>query len=795
MPRKLAAYESPPEGGKPVWWLRREIDPRLRRGAVPPEETQRDALESQYAKHKIDRAYQKRYWVDKWREMCRIGRLSEEDCAKVIVRKAKEDSKGEPLRISYNSLRNWYAKFKRGGLEALIPKQGVIETESTRSPEAVAYFYEAYRLDKKLSINLCHQMTLMEAEKRGWSWPVSPASTATWLREHDDLSTTYLFREGMSAWSRKFLPHVEFDDSGVSPADRFLADHHQCDFWVEDGKDRFRPWITAILDYKSRVIVGWHVGPTPHQDAIIAALRTAFLHFAIPKKLTLDNGRDFASKTLSGFTKAQRGQLCREHGRDWFKVVKRDANLVPLVDTRFLGILPELGIEVQFALPYCPWSKGRMERWFETFEGQCGKLFDTYCGRDANTRPEGLKDILRGYTREQRRAGRKKYGRDWKRLVLVDQRSIPTLDEAREQIGNFIELYHRTPHTFDRVSGVIPLKVWNTATHLRRALEKDLIYLMEARGVYRVGANGVHFKVGSATLGYGANCPTIRRLIGRDVFITSNPQDVSFCYAWSADRDNRKLIARLESNKRVPANTCTDEVREVIAEKKRGQSVMQKASRARAKQTRSMGELLRANQREKLQQLRATGTDGGSTPTIEVVRTGFETASKPIQNAPVSTPDDYVPFDVSELDRLPETPHSVDALDCLFKSEEELRKERATEYVRFGYHADEFGEDNDEGDDERWLQARRNHDLYDQDEPDPDCPFCDDNPPSDARKPLTFEDLKMPWERRADSLEDSDPCDFSEFIDTEGDEGDDAPEDDGEDSGTEALSDKTEQAP
>jgi len=36
---------------------------------------------------------------------------------------------------------------------------------------------------------------------------------------------------------------------------------------------QLRPWLTAIRDSQSRAIVGWHVGISPQQDAIIASMR------------------------------------------------------------------------------------------------------------------------------------------------------------------------------------------------------------------------------------------------------------------------------------------------------------------------------------------------------------------------------------------------------------------------------------------------------------------------------------------------------------------------------------------
>jgi hypothetical protein len=54
-----------------------------------------------------------------------------------------------------------------------------------------------------------------------------------------------------------------------------------------------------------------------------------------------------------------------------------------------------LQIDAHFARAYNPNGKSRLERWFRTLEGFF-KCFDTYAGRNTETRPEKLNEILAG---------------------------------------------------------------------------------------------------------------------------------------------------------------------------------------------------------------------------------------------------------------------------------------------------------------------------------------------------------------------------------------------------------------
>jgi hypothetical protein len=172
--------------------------------------------------------------------------------------------------------------------------------------------------------------------------------------------------------------------------------------------------------------------------------------------------------------------------------------------------------------------------------------------------------------------------------------------------------------------------VWNTATSLRRASEDALVILLQGRGVYRVGKNGVTFKVGSTTLTYGGSSAALQRFAGRDVFITLDQADCSYCFAFTVDRRGRRLIGRLDCNLRVPANTPVEQLREAIRTIRGRRKVMAEARREQPAMIRNAAQEVRAMQaEERRRELRATGTDDHR-PNVQMVRTGFEEASNPM---------------------------------------------------------------------------------------------------------------------------------------------------------------------
>ncbi|MGB2986548.1 MAG: hypothetical protein WBE26_11775 [Phycisphaerae bacterium] len=293
-------------------------------------------------------------------------------------------------------------------------------------------------------------------------------------------------------------------------------------------------------------------------------------------------------------------------------------------------------------------------------------------------KPECLHEIRRGYTDEQKRRLRRVHGKDWKRAVVlkfVDQSAVPSIEDVRKGIGEYLDVYHRSEHRGQAMDGRSPLTVWQTAAHLRKAVEDELLCLADIRGLYVVGGNGVSLKVGAATLHYGAKSAALKRWVGRRVLIALNPEDISVAWAMTPDRQRRKLIARLDPNEWIEPYTCADDAREAIAEKKREQSVMHKAQRSAARRTKTMSARLQEHTRAKRTELLATGTDDArSQPRIIPVQTGLEGVSRPARSG-FDSPT-YRPVDSGDLEELFDDAPSVipddaddDGMEDLFRAD------------------------------------------------------------------------------------------------------------------------------
>ena len=651
--------------GRPRWFVKRVVDPRLAHSPnkLTRDERARPKLLESHPRDRVERAYRKARWLGEWRSRLamRPAGLTDRAIAERVVADAKE-VEGADFRIAERTLQKWWRDYNTlgddgqvRGVAALVDNYGGAPmlgdgdgSGDSRSPEAVAFFYSCWHTENKLGVAQCHELTRRKAEAEGWSWPDGAASTARWLERYDDKGASLLARRGHGAFaSSGLMPFAEQDWSRIAPGEMYVSDHKRCDFWVSEGTKLYRPWLTAVQDCRTRCIVGWHLGPAPHQDAIVSALRMALTDWSIPQRIRIDNGKDFKSERLTGLTKAKIRELRAAHGKEWKSVVRAERSRDPgRVDLRsqepvWRGVFAELGVEVMFAQPYSPWVKGTVERWFRTFDERCGKLFSTWCGDKPDSKPECLKEALRGKTGVEAGA-----------LSLVDHAVIPTLGEAKKRVAEYLHDYHATPHRGRGLDGGSPQAAWNSVSSVRKADADALLLLLGVRGLYKVGGNGVSVSIDGGQVSFGRGSARLRKYRGREVMVSVDIDHPSVAHAF--DPATRRLIDRLEPNQWMHPATTHDELREQHAAIARDRAQAKKVARSSLRRTRNAIERANAVAARKTRALAATGTDHAS-PSVVPVQVGFEPSLNAVR-APFELPVREAGIPLSRLADLPAPP-------------------------------------------------------------------------------------------------------------------------------------------
>lgn len=180
-------------------------------------------------------------------------------------------------------------------------------------------------------------------------------------------------REGREA-SRRSVPPLRRSVLDLHAMEAVNVDGHTFDVFVEweDGSIS-RPVLVGTQDVFSRKLLTHRIGKT--ESAILTRLAFAdlFRDYGIPSKASMDNGRAFASKAITGGART----------RFRFKIKDDDA----------LGILPALGVDPKWTLPYRGSSKPIERAWRDLCEDASKHPFcsGAYTGNKPDAKPENYR--------------------------------------------------------------------------------------------------------------------------------------------------------------------------------------------------------------------------------------------------------------------------------------------------------------------------------------------------------------------------------------------------------------------
>lgn len=507
------------ENGRLTLEIRSDADPLLSR-VIAPEDMSVDLRTLTYAQRielgRRMRIYQG--WLDAIAAAARAHRTAQSATEEFLLLLSLDDG----TKITQQTLYRWHRAFRLHGQAGLCDGRWKIEGDSSgpdRADKSDPFLAEVQRLwltKRKLSKAQAHFLASVKAAEEGWT--VVPIRTTGRFLDRIPVATVALYREGEEGYKNSAATFIERDYSTIDTNSMWVSDHHRLDVVVRHGGKTDRPWLTAFMDMRSRVIVGWRIFMhDPNSDTIIAAFRDGCMAFGVPDAVYFDHGKDFECEAIEGVTKAQ----------------KRRAQK-PLIDS---GIMGQLGIAVKHALPYNPQSKP-IERFFRTVSEQFSKLWATYCGRSPEHKPDDL-------------------------VEKVKRGLAPTMEQFVASFSDYLVKYHDTAHAGDGMEGRAPLVVFDAHLQRKRVLTDDLadLILMKKSRPLKVGQHGVTWQ----GVNYGSR--QLAQWHGKQVCIRIDDRDVSSVEVFSYPEDKRLCTA--DSNERLPVNADAQLVREANMMKRR----------------------------------------------------------------------------------------------------------------------------------------------------------------------------------------------------------------------------------
>jgi len=270
-------------------------------------------------------------------------------------------------------------------------------------------------------------------------------------------------RYGANRMETRDLPYIVRNMDLYHSMDQLVSDHHCFDFLVERDGNLFRPWITAVQDFRSAKIVGFWPSVYPSSLSISLSFYLAVSRFGACREIHVDNGKDYRSLVLNGTTKALR--TLNEEG-----VVEEEL-------VKIQGAYALFSEKVTFAKPYHGSSKGRMERTFGTFSQYFSRRMAGYVGSNTVERPEDAALYWRALNKRSRRT------------------DIYTWDGFVRMLASFVDFYNAEWQSEGNgMDGRTPNEVFETHRVPVRPVSPEMLAMAFSRAETRtVGRNGVRF--------------------------------------------------------------------------------------------------------------------------------------------------------------------------------------------------------------------------------------------------------------------------------------------------------------
>jgi len=287
-------------------------------------------------------------------------------------------------RIGEKTIEAWYYAWRRGGIEALVPKPRTDRGQSKLPPAAQAAIIAAKRENPRRSID---QIISLLEQSGAVARETLPRSSVHRLLQQAGLS-----RPTAAA----ALPEEHRAYVAEQAGDIWYGDVMHGPRVAVQGRLR-KVYLVSLMDDASRLLThsAFCTGETALD--IEGVLKQALLKRGLPVKLVVDNGAAYRAKSLQ-------------------------------------GICARLGIHLIYCRPYAPEGKGKLERWHRTLRDQFLSELDATRIRDLddlNARLWAwLEEIYhrRPHSGLQGQAPLQRYQQDLPRIRTLGQRAA-RLDE------------------------------------------------------------------------------------------------------------------------------------------------------------------------------------------------------------------------------------------------------------------------------------------------------------------------------------------------------------------------------
>jgi transposase InsO family protein len=187
-------------------------------------------------------------------------------------------------------------------------------------------------------------------------------------------------------WETQQQAYVTRDVTQYQPGELWIGDHTELDFIVinEQGKPD-RRWISAFIDIRTGLLIGYHLSWQPNSQTIAAAFRNGVLSNQI-KAFT---GEKFERVNITNIPQT----VMMDNGKDYrSKYTQRVFGNIDFDDNARISV--QRITKLHYTQPYHGQSKAQMERWFGSIQTML-KYLPGFKGNQYQKKPDSLQTDLK----------------------------------------------------------------------------------------------------------------------------------------------------------------------------------------------------------------------------------------------------------------------------------------------------------------------------------------------------------------------------------------------------------------
>ena len=394
---------------------------------------------------------------------------------------------------------------------------------------------------------MLYQKLRQVANVNGWGKIPSYQSVTryiSYLMEDEGMRNAwYLAAKGEREYRNKVMVKGRRDTKGLQVMQILMGDEHTFDCWVSYRQPNgtvtaIRPKLVAWVDMRSRMVLGDVMCRDANSDTLKQSLLKLIYHDAgcVPQYIYIDNGKDYTSKTMTGYSRKNRRQE------------KKKDRMSGYFDDMARGFYKSIGIvDDHEALPYQPWAKGQIERFFGGVCSRFTKWFSSYTG------------TLTGSSTDA------KVDKDIKGMLEAGK--LLTLEEFYEKWTEWLrDVYAKKPHGGLKRAGEqwkTPAEVFeNEERYFKAPPPKSYATVLMMRSD-RVCV----YSTGIERFGYQYRSEELCRYIGKKVSIKYDPDDMATLYVFD-DRGHKLCEAYAQELLQITGGVSEETLKHIRDQKR-----------------------------------------------------------------------------------------------------------------------------------------------------------------------------------------------------------------------------------